>query len=380
MREAEHERLKSEMGTGAADIAEVVSDVRERIPDLQPSPQVEDPEQARFRLFDSITAFLKTASQRQPLTIVLDNLHWADKPSLLLLEFLAQEFADSRLLVIGTYRDVDLSRQHPLAETLGELNRERLFQRVVLRGLAEDDVDRFIEIASGISPPRGLVRAIHSQTEGNPLFVTETVRLLVQEGELFKEGEGEHNSWEVRIPEGVREVIGRRLNRLSARCNETLTIASVVGREFGLDQLRLLVTDATDERLLETLDEALSSRVIEELPQTVGRYEFTHALIRQTLYDELTTTRRVRLHARIIEVLEGLYEEDVGQYAVELAYHAAEAETVSGPEKIIVYSALAGQRALTHVIVCMPVCFFRPSRIRFSTSSLNRFSWPTCFS
>ena len=113
VRERDPDQLRSEMGTGAADIAEIVSDVRERIPDLKPSPAVDDPEQARFRLFDSITAFLKTASRSQPLAIILDNLHWADKPSLLL-EFLAQEFSDSRLLVIGTYRDVDLSRQHPL--------------------------------------------------------------------------------------------------------------------------------------------------------------------------------------------------------------------------------------------------------------------------
>ena len=179
------------MGTGAADIAEIVSDVRERIPDLKPSPAVDDPEQARFRLFDSITAFLKTASRSQPLAIILDNLHWADKPSLLLLEFLAQEFSDSRLLVIGTYRDVDLSRQHPLAETLGELTKERLFQRVLLRGLSQQDVGRFIEITTGISPPSSLVRAVHTQTEGNPLFVTEVVRLLVQEGELTSERERE---------------------------------------------------------------------------------------------------------------------------------------------------------------------------------------------
>ncbi len=148
---------------------------------------MDDPEQARFRLFDSITAFLKTASRGQPLVIILDNLHWADKPSLLLLEFLAQEFSDSRLLVIGTYRDVDLSRQHPLAETLGELTKERLFQRVLLRGLSREDIGRFIEATSGINPPPGLVGAVHTQTEGNPLFVTEVVRLLVQEGELTQE-------------------------------------------------------------------------------------------------------------------------------------------------------------------------------------------------
>ena len=119
----------------------------------------------------------------------------------------------------------------------------------------------------------------------------------------------------------MREVIGRRLNRLSARCNETLTIASVIGREFGLDQLNALVDNATEERLLDTLEEALSARLIEELPRFVGRYEFTHALIRQTLQDELTTTRGVKLHARIAQAAEDLYGDDANVHALELAYH-----------------------------------------------------------
>ncbi len=132
VREKDPQQLQSEMGSGAADIAEVVSDVRERLPDLQPAPELE-PEQARFRFFDSIAAFLKTASQRQPLVLVLDDLHWADQPSLALLQFVARELGGARLLIIGTYRDMELSRQHPLAEALGELTRERLFQRFIMR-------------------------------------------------------------------------------------------------------------------------------------------------------------------------------------------------------------------------------------------------------
>jgi predicted ATPase len=197
----------------------VVSDVKERLPHLQPPPQLE-PEQARFRLFDSITAFLKTASQRQPLVLVLDDLHWADQPSLMLLQFVARELGGARLLLVGTYRDMELSRQHPLAETLGELTRERLFQRVLLRGLSREDVGRFIEVTSGAAAPNSLMQAVYTQTEGNPLFVTEVVRLLVQEGEVGPRQGGpqrQSDSWTVRIPEGVREVIGRRLNRLSQR-------------------------------------------------------------------------------------------------------------------------------------------------------------------
>ncbi len=238
--------------------------------------------------------------------LVVDDLHWSDKPSLMLLQFIAREFASSRLLLVGTYRDVELNRQHPLAETLAELTRERLFERVLLRGLSEQDVSRFIEVTSGIVPPPTLVSAVHTQTEGNPLFVTEVVRLLVQEGELTQEHVRDRDSWEIRVPEGVREVIGRRLNRLSERCNETLTVAAVVGREFTLQQLDRLIDDMTQDMVLDVLEEALTARLIEELPSAMGQYQFTHALMQETLINELSLTRRVQLHARIAETLESL--------------------------------------------------------------------------
>jgi tetratricopeptide (TPR) repeat protein len=345
VRDIDPDQLRSDMGAGAADIAEVVSDVREQLPGLESPPQLE-PEQARFRLFDSITSFLAGAARRKPLVLVLDDLHWADHPSLLLLEFVARELANARVLVIGTYRDMELSRQHPLSQTLGELTRERLFQRVLLRGLDREDVGRFIELASGVNPPTGMVEAVHRQTEGNPLFVTEVVRLLVQEGELTQDRAGQRDSWSVRIPEGVREVIGRRLDRLSERCNETLTIASVVGREFTLEQLSPLIDDISGDRLLEVLEEALAARVVEELPDAVGRYQFTHALIQETLAAELSITRRVRLHAQIAETLEALYGNDAPAHAAELAHHFAAAATVTGTEKLVRYSLLSGERAL----------------------------------
>lgn len=347
VREKDPQELSAEMGAGASEIAEIVSDVRERLPGL-PAATSLDPEQARFRLFDSISAFLKTASLKQPLVLVLDDLHWSDKPSLLLLQFVARELAGSRLLLVGTYRDMELSRQHPLAESLGELVRERMFQRVLLRGLTSEDVGRFIEVATGIHPPVGLVNAVHTQTEGNPLFVTEVVRLLVQEGDLTADRSVGQDSWTVRIPEGVREVIGRRLNRLSERCNETLTIASVLGREFRFEQLRSLVDETSEERLLDVLDEALASKVIEEMPQSIGQYQFTHALMQETLTEEISLTRRVRLHSRIAVALENLYGTEASAHAAELAHHYAQAEAVLGSNKLIEYSLIAGDKALSN--------------------------------
>jgi class 3 adenylate cyclase len=337
--EKEPKELMSEMGPGAADIAQVVSEVKERLPGLPAPPQLE-PEQARFRLFDSITTFLKNASQGAPLMVVLDDMHWADKPSLLLLQFLAKELRGSRLMVLGTYRDVELRRQHPLAQTLGELNRENLSQRVLLRGLTEADVRRFIEVTAGTSPPDALVVAVYRETEGNPFFVNEIVRLLVADGRLEKaEGVSE---WSVTIPQSVREVVGRRLDHLSEECNKVLTIGAVIGREFGLRLLEK-VSEVKGDRLLEALEEAMGARVIAELPRSVDQYWFSHALIRETLYEELSTTRRIRLHRQIGEALEEL---DAEGNLPQLAYHFAEAAPGGDVQKAVEYARKAGEKAI----------------------------------
>jgi predicted ATPase len=227
------------------------------------------------------------------------------------------------------------------------LTRERPFQRVMLGGLRREDVGRFIEATTGIIPPLALVEAVHTQTEGNPLFLTEVVRLLAQEGELAPERVQQRSRAALGIPEGVREVIGRRLNRLSPPCNRALTVASVFGREFALEEIHRLLSDARGDRLLELLEEAVAARVIEELPQTVGRYQFTHALIRATLYDELTATRRARLHHRIGEVIEELCRANLEPHLAKLAYHFFEADGRDAADKATAYAASAGGRALS---------------------------------
>ena len=336
------ERLRSEMGPGAADIAEIVPEVRDKLPDLEPPPSLASPESARFRLFDSITTILKRAAQTQPLVLVLDDLQWADKSSLLLLEFVARELEDSRLLVVGAYRDVELSRQHPLSESLAQLSREAAFQRVLLRGLNRQDTSRLIEVSSGVVPSSGLAEGVHEQTEGNPFFISEVTSLLEREGKLGVERE----ELGIRIPEGVREVIGRRLNQLSRECNRVLTMASVIGREFDFRLLAVLVEGMSEDELLNVLEEVLEAHTIEEVAGSSERYQFSHALIQQTLYEELITRRRVRLHARIGEALEGLYGVDVEAHAAELALHFAEAEPMLGTEKLMYYSLMAGEQAL----------------------------------
>ena len=380
------------MGSSASVVAEIVTDVKDRLPELPPPSQIDDPDSARFRLFDSITSFLKTASQSQPLVIVLDDLHWSDRPTLTFLEFIARELNQSRVLLVCTYRDVELNRRHQLTVTLGDLARDRLYERVLLRGLTEHDIARFVEIAAGFAVPRELSATVHRHTEGNPLFVTEVIRDLVQSDELTEEKIAGRSSWSVRIPEGVREVIGRRLDRMSDRANEVFTTAAVVGRQFSLDALRALhgpslsplvpagedwgeregvrnvgvATGATapspsssragrggiadpisDGQLLDVLDEALDAKLVEELPGEVGHYQFTHALVQETLTSELSAARRVRLHARIAETLERIYGDAADDHAAELMPHFDEAEPILGPDRLVHYATVAGEAALT---------------------------------
>ncbi len=331
--------LLSDMGTGAAAIAQVVSEVRERLQDL-PTPPALEPEQARFRLFDSIAAFLRNAAGRQPLVLVLDDLHWADPASLLLLQFLAREMGSARLLVIGTYRDVDLGREHPLFQALGEITREPVTQRYALRGLTERDVGRYIELTARLSPSEELVEAVFRETEGNPFFVGEVVRLLVAEGGL-----GGAAPRKLTVPQSVREVIGRRLHRLSPECNRILGLASAIGREFGLDAVEP-IAGVSATALLELLDESIAARLVVKVPEAVGRYRFSHAIVREALYEELRPAQRVRLHRQIGEVLETLYGARPDRHLAELAYHFAEAaEDGRDAAKAIAYTRRAAERA-----------------------------------
>ncbi len=335
------EQLTGEMGRGAAD---VVAEIHDKITDLKPSTSLE-PEAARFRLFDSITTFLKNAAQNQPLMLVLDDLHWADNSSLSLLEYLARELGESRLLLVGCYRDTDLSRQHPLAETLAQLSREPVFRRQTLRGLGQDELGQFIEATTSLQLSQEVTGTLYAHTEGNPFFMAEVISLLSESGERTS---GRLESPEgLRIPEGVREVIGRRLNRLSEQCNEVLTTASMIGREFDFRLLSILNDKMSEDQLLQVVDEAVSFHLIEEVPDQRDRYQFNHALIQQTLTEEVTTSRRVRLHARIAEAMEAVYGDDVEPYAAELAHHFAEAQTSTGPDKLAHYSLIAGEQALT---------------------------------
>ncbi len=337
--------LRFEMGSGAMDLASVVSEVRERLPEIretQPLP----PEEARFRFFDSVVQLLRSAAERQPLLLVLDDLHQADAASLLLLQFLAGELGPSRLMLIGTYRDVGLSRQHPLSGTLAELARAQNHERITLRGLERDDVSRFLEQSTHHTPPDALVEAVFRETEGNPFFVHEVVRLLASDGRL--DAPDEIGSWSVEIPQGVRDVIGRRLNQVSEGCNAALRSAAVLGRDFDLQTLRH-VARIPDAELIDALDEAIAHSLLDEPSSGSMRYRFSHALLRETLYEELSAPRRAVLHQSAGEALQTLYEERPGEHLAEIAHHFFQASHAVGPSRASAASERAGAWAASQL-------------------------------
>ncbi len=341
--------LRSDLGSGASEVARIVSEVRDKV-NVTPS-EGGDPEEQRWRLMEAVKDFLRNASQVQPLLLVLEDLHDADRGTLDLLEHLTRNLEGARLLITGTYRDVEVDRAHPLSGTLAELRRNQTFTRVPLRGLTVDEVHRMYTAIRGEERAWAQSEAVHRQTEGNPLFIQEFLRYLVEEGLVVRqdgryqpvEGQGPGSN----IPEGLKDVIGKRLSLLSEKTNQVLSIAAVVGREFRLDVLRL-VTDLTEDEVIEALERATERAVIEVrsgMPANLS-YRFTHAFFRQTLYEELSPPRRIRMHQQVARALEQVYGRRVEEHAAELAERYSYSSDPADLKKAVEYGELAASRAM----------------------------------
>jgi tetratricopeptide (TPR) repeat protein len=321
-------------GAGAAQVAQLAPGLAGRLGTASiPEAPSQEPEAARFYLFEAVAGLFRRAASAQPLLLVLEDLHAADEPSLLLLQFLARELRGARLLVVGTYRDLVAERPLAIGEMVGELVREG--QLLTLRGLDRGAVKALIETLSGAVASPARVAAVHERTEGNPLFVREVVRLLatLDRPELA-----------VPIPGTIRAVIGRRLAPLSSDAVQVLSAAAVVGREFDLE----LVGPACElsaERILDALSEAVALGVAEE-PGAVGRYRFSHSLIGEVLYERLPIPARLQLHRRVGEAIERVYGTGTGAHVAELARHFAEVAAAGEAAKALGYARLAGERAM----------------------------------
>lgn len=342
--------LEVQVGSLGGDVARLVPELAERVTGLA-EPLNADPETERYRLFEAVDGFLEGAAASVPVVLLLDDLHWAAKPTLLMLRHLVRTRNEASLLVVGTYRDTELDRRHPLAEMLADLRRDETVERMALRGLDEGEVTAFVEAAADqpLSPEVAeLAHAVYAETEGNPFFVGQVLRHLVESGAVVQED----GRWvrtatadRIGIPEGVREVISRRLAGLDDECNAVLAVAAVIGRDFDAE----LLTEATEvdaERVLDALETAEQGRLV-EATSGPARFTFVHALVRSTLYDEIPTTRRLRLHRRVAQVLEPRAGDE--KVLPSLARHYCEAAGLGEMDKAIRFAKQAAELALANL-------------------------------
>ncbi len=339
--------LRAALGETAGDVARVVPELRRLLPDLPPAADL-PPEQERRYLLNAVRDVLARSARMHALVLILDDLHWADEPSLLLLEHLAELLPELPCLVVGTYRDVELEVARPLARTLESLLRRKLAARVSLHRLSEDAVRELLAAHAGQHPPEGLVKVVFAETEGNPFFVEEVFRHLAEEGRLFDESgrfRTDLEISEVDVPEGVRLVIGRRLDRLSEAAREALTAGAVLGRVFPF-ALLATVAERENEELLDAIDEAERAKLL--APAGHGRderYAFSHELVRQTLLAGVTSARRRRLHLRAAEAIEAAHGESP-EHAADVAHHLLTAGATADPARTVRWLRMAGERAL----------------------------------
>jgi class 3 adenylate cyclase/tetratricopeptide (TPR) repeat protein len=341
------DELRDQVGTLGGEVARLVPLLAQRLPHL-PEPMRAEPETERYRLLEAVAEFLAGISDSAPVLLVIDDLHWATKPSVLLLRHLLRLTSSCRLLLVGTYRDTDLSRAHPLALTLAELRTEPRVARLSLGGLDPSETVAFVEAAAGHpldDDGRGFAAALHTETEGNPFFAGEVLRHLREMGAVVEEG----GRWrttlplaELGIPEGVRDVVTRRLARLPSTAADVLTVAAVMGREFEVDVL-VEASDAGPDDVLDALEHAEKARLVVEEPTRPGRYSFAHGLVRSTLVGELPSSRRLRLHRHIARILER--RPDADGRLPELARHFGQAASLGDVDRAVDYARRAGHQA-----------------------------------
>ncbi len=345
--------LRTHVAGHGGELARMVPALGQRLGELPPS-QTTDPDTERYLLYAAVVGLLEEASRQRPVVLFLDDLHWADKPSLQLLRHVLANTSTTRLLILGTYRDAELSAAHPLTEALATLAREPTgVSTIDLKGLEDTGVIAFMESAAGHELDEagvGLAHQLYRETDGNPFFVAEMLRNLSESGEIFQDAST--GRWTAKdtegpfsLPHSVRTVIGTRVSRLGEGATKVLSTASVIGRDFDLDLLAE-TTKVDEDELIDLLDEAERAAVVNELPDAPGRYTFSHALVQHTLYEDLGGTRRTRLHKAVGEAIERLYGENSEDLVGELARHFLLATRPADVDKAISYAQRAGDAAL----------------------------------
>ena len=348
---AAEDRLLALVEEQGADLVRLVPALSRRLPEL-PDSKATDADTERFLLFAAVVRLLARASEDQPVVLVLEDLQWADRGSLLLLRHLIAAEQVIRVLVIATYRDSELSRTHPLVETLAALHRQSGVSRIEMTGLDDLGVLSLMEAAAGQAMDDAgvaLAHAVHNETDGNPFFVSEVLRHLSETGAIYQDTAGRWTAQgppeQIALPESVRVVIGARVGRLGPAAEHMLSMAAVIGRDFDLEVLGR-ATGLTEEEMLDILDAAAGAALVRELSNAAGRYIFAHALIQHTLYEDLGPTRRAHAHRHVAEALEELCGERPGARVGELARHWFSATQPVDLMKAIEYSRQAADAAL----------------------------------
>jgi class 3 adenylate cyclase/tetratricopeptide (TPR) repeat protein len=353
------QQLRAALGATAPEIAKLAPEVEAKLGPLTPNPTLA-PNEERLRLFDNVARFLQSVAAPRGLLLFLDDLHWADQGTLSLLHYLLRFLKNDRVLVLAAYRETELDRAHPLAAALVDWNRERFATRLMLGRLSKSDTNALLAALLGQeSVSDDFASAVHQETEGNPFFIEEIVKSLIEQGQIYRDD----GRWmrkelhELMLPQSVKEAIGHRLTRLADEVVDTLRTAATLGKSFSFGELAC-ASAVGEDALLDALDKATAAQLIRaEAANASGRrggdnFVFTHDKIREVLYEELNPIRRRRLHQRIGEALEKLYVAPTDasrradgrsdEHAQDLAYHFTQAGDL---ERSLTYSRRAADNA-----------------------------------
>ena len=329
----------------ASELAQIVPEITTRI-HIGAAPGSATPEGRRYHLFEAATQLLTAASHSGPILLVVDDLHWADRGSLFFLRHVIRSTRQAAICIVITHRNDVPEWSAEFRDLVESLRREHTPTRIALHRLSDDDVRNIIEEWIGRESPPSLTRLVARHTEGNPLFVVEMLKHLDEVGALAACDDWDRpiTLADVGLPEGIRQLIGRRLERLGLTTRRLLTIAAVMGREFRLSIIEGLV-DVGEDTVLDAMDEALTASIVTEEPGIPGNFSFTHTLIREALYTSITAARRVRLHHRIASALEQ-QSSPLESRVAELAYHFGQASVYKSADKAVDYASRAGDHAV----------------------------------
>ncbi len=345
-RKADSEELKF-FAKSAPTLARIAPALRDRLGHIV-EPTAVDKDEERFRLFDAVSQLLIEISHRRPLVVVLDDLHWADRGTVAMLSHVAHFVSGNAILMIGAYRDAEVDRKHPLMGAVSAIRRLKNSEALALKGLASEAVTDLLGIIGDEEPPKELVRVLTAETGGNPFFIREVLLHLREEGKILAGGQGWKipiNRLELGVTEGVREVVRQRLLRLSDEANRLLTVGAAFNGSFSF-QVASAVAELDEQAALSALDEALEAQLLRPGAHA-DTFDFTHALIRHTLYEELNPARRVRQHRRIAEQMERAWGELAVDHAAEVAYHFWRSAATTGAERGVAYAIAAADNAET---------------------------------